>query len=148
MGQGHLDARHRTMRRVLRVVVVKVRTTVSSDHELTVSLPREIPCPEPLGPFTLAPRPLARIGQRRKVAPAPDDQDQNDRSNLDTCSRSDSRGDEIKHRAKAQHRKPEGGEVMVQEELSLHEEEREVMEGPGNHEESANLVVECSLSCL
>ena len=37
---------------------------------------------------------------------------------------------------------------MVQEELSLHEEEREVMEGPGNHEESANLVVECSLSCL
>ena len=49
--------------------------------------------------------------------------------------------DEVVHLAQSHDREEQGGEIMVEEELALHEEEREIMERPAK-DRGADLVVE------
>jgi len=81
------------------------------------------------------------------MAPGPYDQDENDTSDLDPSSRSKARGGEVEDSAKGEDRKPKRGEVVVQEELTLHEEEGEVVQRPSDDEERADFVVKGCLGC-
>lgn len=75
------------------------------------------------------------------MAPTPHGQDQNDGSDLDPRSRPKSRCGIVKDGAEGKNGEPQRREVVMQEELSLHEEERKVMQRPADDEERADFVV-------
>ena len=72
---------------------------------------------------------------------SPDRQSHDHGGNLDPSAGRQRRGDEIKDRRKCEDRVPEGWEVMVEEQLTAHEIEREVMQCPTHDEETSHLVV-------
>ena len=89
---------------------------------------REIPSLQPLGLLTLLPRPRVPIRQRTQVVEIPNGQNNEHSCNLQPDPRPHGRGEEIKHRTRQQDSKVECWEVVVQEKLTLHQEEGEVVQ--------------------
>lgn len=81
------------------------------------------------------------------MAIRPDRQDEHHRRDLRSRPWPESRGDQVEYGAEGQHGEVQGGEVVMQEELTLHEEEGEVVERPANDQERADFVVICELGC-
>lgn len=69
------------------------------------------------------------------MAPGPYHQDQHHTGDLYPGSRSKPRCRKIEHGTKAQDGEPERREIVMEEELPLHEEEGEVMQCPSDDEE-------------
>ena len=72
----------------------------------------------------------------------PDHENQDHRPDLNTSPRAEARGEVVEHRAEEEDGKVQRGKVVVEEQLALHEEEREEVEAPRDDEEAADLVVE------
>ena len=62
-------------------------------------------------------------------------------------TRSKERSQEVERNGGEEKGEVEGWEVVVEEELSLHDEEGEVMEEPSDGEESTESIIENDLSC-
>jgi len=71
----------------------------------------------------------------------PDGQDYEDDSDLEANSRAQGRGNNIETSGGEQDSEIKRREVVVEEELASHDEEREVMEGPADEEEAAHGIV-------
>lgn len=82
------------------------------------------------------------------MIPTPKCKNQNRDSNVHPNLRPEGRCGVIKDGTEKKNGKVECGEIVVQEELALHEVEGEVMECPTNDAESANIIVECELGCV
>ncbi len=103
---------------------------------------------EQLDLIALGLRPGVAVGERREERECGDRQGEegdsaspvDDRVLLD-AKVGNSRGGEIEHLAEGQDSKIQGREIMVEEELALHEIEREVVEGPAE-DGGADFVVE------
>lgn len=81
------------------------------------------------------------------MAIRPDRQDEHHSRNLRPCPWSQSRGDQVEYGTEGQHGEVQGGEVVMQEELSLHEEEGEVVQSPADDQERADFVVVREFGC-
>lgn len=112
------------------------------------NVPREIPSPQPLSILTGALSPLSSIRQTTPMIPTPKCKNQNRDSNVCPNFWPERRCGVVKDGAEKKNCKIECGEIVVQEELALHEVEWEVMECPTNDAESANVVIECELGCI
>jgi hypothetical protein len=90
---------------------------------------------------TLLLAPLARISQRAKLAETVQHKDHVHGRNLNPARLPKVSRKQIKHGARAQDGKVQGRKVVVQEELTLHNEEGKVVHCPANDEEAADFVV-------
>lgn len=109
--------------------------------------PREIPRLQILARLALPLRPRLPIRQRTKVPKRVQHHQDEHHRDLHPPRRLEVLGEQVKDRAEAEDGKVEGGEVVVEEELTLHEVEGEVVECPGGDEEAADLVVGLHRSC-
>lgn len=110
--------------------------------------PREIPSPQPLAILTSALSPLSSIRQATPMVPTPKCKDQNRNSNVCPNLWFECRCGVVKDCTEKKDGKVECGEVVVQEELTLHKIEGEIMERPADDAKSANIVVKCELGCV
>lgn len=110
-------------------------------------LPVEVPMWQILGIDALLLGPLARIRQRAKLAETVQHKDHVDSRDLNPPCLSKVSRKQIKDGTRAQDGKVEGREVVVQEELTLHEEKGKIVQGPADNEEAADLVVYAYSRC-
>lgn len=111
------------------------------------NVPREIPGPQPLAILTSALSPLPSIRQATPMVPAPKCKDQNHNSNVCPNLWFERRCGIVEDGAEKKDGKVKCGKVMVQEKLTLHKIEGEIMECPADDAESTNIVVKCELGC-
>lgn len=71
----------------------------------------------------------------------PDSNHHEEGGDLDLSLGTERRGDEIEHRTRGKNGEIECWKVVVQEKLTLHEEERHIVESPAQHEESSEVIV-------
>ena len=126
---------------------------VSATHVVEESVAIPVPGLKRFHSRTLALRPLiairkwrihqeSRNTQNQKHRPQPPSKGRKILDTLDvSAKRAHASEDEIPDLHQRQDRKEEGGEIVVQEELALHEEEREIMERPAQHTDP-DLVIE------
>lgn len=86
--------------------------------------------------------PLARIRQRAKLAETVQHKEHIHGRDLHATRGAKVSREKIKHGARAEDGKVQGGKVVVQEELALHEEEGQVVHSPADDEEAADFVVD------
>ena len=103
--------------------------------------PGEVPRRQPLRLRTLTPRPLSTVCQGTQVDIVPNGNDDENSCNLQANPRLQVGRDEIEDTAGKENSEIECGEVVVQEELAAHYEERNVMQGPADEEEATYSIV-------
>ena len=91
---------------------------------------------------------MPRIRQRTEIRKRPDRKHEHHRSRLQLDSRPNTRGDVVEHGAEAEDGKVERREIVVQEQLALHEEEGEIVQCPSDEERGADFVVKGNLGCM
>lgn len=101
----------------------------------------------PLRTLALTPSPDSGIRQGTQVIPSSDSSQDEDGCDLKTDSRSKERSGEVERDGSQEEGEVEGWEVVVQEKLTLHDEEGEVVKEPAEGEESTDSVVEDDLGC-
>jgi len=107
----------------------------------------EIPIFTPfLCTLTLPSSPHTSVSQGTEVVPSSNCAENEDSRDLKANSRSKERSQEVERNGGEEKGEVEGGEVVVEEELSLHDEEGEVVEEPSDGEESTESIVENDLS--
>lgn len=132
---------------VIRVPAVGEAVTTSNKcqslrrHTLHLYLPVEIPMRQVLGIDTLLLGPFTRISQRAKLAETVQHKDHVHGRDLDPSRLPKVSRKQVKDGARAQDSKVQGGKVVVEEELTLHEEEGEVVHCPADDEEAADFIV-------
>ena len=89
--------------------------------------PGEVPRRQPLRLLTLTPRPLSTVCQGTQVDIVPNGNDDENSCDLQTNPRLQVGRDEIEDTAGKENSEIECGEVVVQEQLTTHEEEGEVV---------------------
>ena len=89
----------------------------------------------------MLPRPRVTIRERTEMRKGPDGQRHNDRSDLDPPPRRHRRRQQIEYRHKRKDGEIECGEIVMEEELALHEEEGEIVQCPSENGEPDELVV-------
>ena len=111
------------------------------DLDISHYSPGEIPSFEPFGTQTLTSSPLSAIYKWREVNKVINGNDSKDPSNLKPDLRSQGRCGKIKNTAGDKNSKIESGEIVMEEELALHEEKREVVQSPTYDQKATNRVV-------
>jgi hypothetical protein len=102
---------------------------------------REVPRVKPLSAMTLCFRPWSSICERTKVRVDEDDSKKDNARDLEADAGTEGRGQEVEHRAPEQNREVKSGEIVVQEKLTTHKEEWQVVQRPPNEEETAEGIV-------
>jgi hypothetical protein len=96
-------------------------------HGTELNVPVKVPVRQVLCVDTLLLRPLSSIRQRAKLAETVQHKEHIHRRNLNPPYLSQVPRKQVKHGARAEDSKVQGGKVVVEEELSLHQEEGEVV---------------------
>src|SRR4051812_31995991 len=116
--------------------------SVERDHQSrTKNVPRKVPSTEPLRLLALSFRPFVAIGEGTKLPISQQRKDSDCCCRLDALGPLDSARGQIKDGTETEDGKPECREIVVQEQLAVHEVERQVVQSPSNDKESANLIV-------
>lgn len=103
--------------------------------------PSKVPRLKPLRGLALLPRPGPSVCNGAEVDEVPDHNDQQQCGDLQAEAWLQGRRDKIKDTAREKDRKVKSWEVVVQEELTLHDVERKVVQRPAYEEEAAQCVV-------
>ena len=112
-----------------------------------VRSPREVPCLHPLRLVALRLRPREAVRDRAEVRVVPNGEDEEYSRNLQANARAKRCCKKVKDTAREKDGVVKSGEVVMQEQLAVHEEEWEVVQEPAQCEESADGVVLEHRSC-
>lgn len=101
-----------------------------------VCLPRKIPSLKQFGFRAFGLRPGASISKSAVMLEIPDRNDDENSGNLQSNAGPKGWCQQVKHGTREKDRKIESWEIMMQEKLTAHQEEWEIMKCPANKEES------------